>query len=107
MAAPTGNNNAGQGKKWSSAIKRALARKAEDTTDRGLDMLADKLIEEALNGTQWAVQEVACRIDGKATEHTVIDQTVRHLDLGNADSLASKLRQVVEKPAESSGFTVQ
>jgi hypothetical protein len=68
MAAPKGNKFAAKKGLWENAIKRALAR-ASGTVDAGLDKLADKVVSAAANGDQWALAEVANRLDGKPTEH--------------------------------------
>lgn len=49
---------------YQSALKRALAR-SKGTVDSGLNAVADKLVESALEGEQWAIKEIADRIDGK------------------------------------------
>ena len=63
--APEGNNNAAKGALFNTALKRALAR-AGKNVDGGLNKVCDMLIKAALDGEQWAVKEVADRIDGKA-----------------------------------------
>jgi hypothetical protein len=69
MAAPVGNQNARNAKRWQSAITRALARASEGRgVEAGLDKLADKLITAALMGEQWALKEVGERLDGKAAQ---------------------------------------
>lgn len=61
--APIGNQNAAKGKMFEGALKRALAR-----NDGSLNRIADKLVTEAENGEQWAVQMIADRLDGKAKQ---------------------------------------
>lgn len=73
MAAPLGNKNGAKAKIWEQAIKRALARRVSGTIDKGLDELADKLVEQAANGDQWALLEVGNRMDGKAAQAVMID----------------------------------
>lgn len=68
MAAPLGNRNAAKAKIWEQAIKRALARASGESIDSGLDRAADKLIEAAFSGEQWALKEVGDRIDGKPAQ---------------------------------------
>jgi hypothetical protein len=69
MAAPVGNQNARNAKRWQGAITRALARASEGQgVDAGLDKLADKLISAALMGEQWALKEVGERLDGKPAQ---------------------------------------
>lgn len=64
MAAPLGNKNAVKNKPWSDAINRALL--AEN--GRKLRLLADKLIERALEGDIPALKEVGDRMEGKAAQ---------------------------------------
>jgi hypothetical protein len=65
--APEGNQNAVKGALYNSALKRALARSGK-TVDGGLNKVCDQLVKAALNGEQWAIKEVADRIDGKAAQ---------------------------------------
>lgn len=39
----------------------------EKANPGGLRKIADNLVKEALNGEQWAIREVADRLDGKPT----------------------------------------
>ena len=98
--APVGNDNRAEGKRWAAAIKRALARKAENVYDNGLDLVADRVVAAAIEGQQWAVAEIANRVDGKATEHIVSESThTTHITVGNARTLANTLR-FVEQASE-------
>lgn len=65
--APQGNHNAAKGKLYNDALRRALAR-AGKTVDGGLNKVCDQLVTAALAGEQWAIKEVADRIDGKAAQ---------------------------------------
>ena len=76
MAAPLGNQNAKRAKLWTDAIKRALARTAPEgdrTVQAGLDRLADRLVEAAGNGDQWALREIGDRVEGKPAQVIVGD----------------------------------
>lgn len=69
MAAPVGNQNARNAKRWQSAITRALAKISEGQgVEAGLDKLADQLVLAAANGEQWALKEVGERLDGKPAQ---------------------------------------
>lgn len=68
MAAPLGNQNAKKAKRWQKAIERALARASNSDIDAGLDKAADKLVQAASEGDQWALKELGDRIDGKAVQ---------------------------------------
>lgn len=63
-----GNQNAKKAKIWADAVKRAIARKANGDLSSGLDKLADKLVEAADAGEQWAVLELGNRLDGKPAQ---------------------------------------
>ena len=100
MAAPKGNDNAGEGKRWRSALRRALARAGNVDIDAGLDLCADKLVSAAIRGSPWAIEHIAERFDGKATQ--VIQATVEHtVTTGDAESLTSRLKSHGDTPKHS------
>lgn len=68
MAAPLGNHNARNAKRWQSAITRALAKLDGNGVDGGLDRLATKLVKAAADGERWALREVGDRLDGKPAQ---------------------------------------
>lgn len=72
MGAPHGNNNAIKGKRWSAAIDRALESKSKAEGIQALDKLAEKLIEAAEAGEQWALKELGDRLEGRPAQTTVI-----------------------------------
>lgn len=62
MAAPNGNSNAKKGKEWFDALRKECVQR---------DALADiakVLVDKALGGEAWAIQEVANRFDGKPAQ---------------------------------------
>jgi hypothetical protein len=64
--APKGNQNAAKAKVWSAAIERALERrKPADERIKAIDELADKLLEQCLEGNLQAMQELGNRLEGK------------------------------------------
>jgi hypothetical protein len=63
-----GNQNARKAKLWTDAVKRAISRKAAGDLNGGLDKLADKLVDAAEKGEQWAVIELGNRLDGKPAQ---------------------------------------
>lgn len=69
--APEGNQNAKKGKLFESALKRALAR-AGANVDGGLNDLCDQLVAAGMNGEQWAIKEIADRIDGKPAQSVYV-----------------------------------
>jgi hypothetical protein len=68
VAAPVGNQNARKAKLFEQAIKRALARATGESVDAGLDRGADQLVKAFIEGEQWAIKEVADRLDGKPAQ---------------------------------------
>jgi len=87
-----GNNNAGKNKPFWRAIDRAIA---QDDGKRLRDA-AEKLLDLASQGEQWAVKELADRIDGKAHQSISADvtadltvQVVRFSDVPDADNQAT------------------
>lgn len=60
-----GNANSGgaKAKPFRDALRIELAALGDDS--KALREVAKKLIAEAMNGEQWAVKELADRIDGK------------------------------------------
>lgn len=66
-----GNQNAKRAKEFESALRKALAREAGSVSD-GLVVIADKLVVAAKAGEQWAVREIADRLDGKPGQSLVV-----------------------------------
>ena len=62
--APQGNNNAGRNKPFWRAIDRAIV---QDDGKR-LRQAAETLLDLAAAGEQWAVRELADRLDGRASQ---------------------------------------
>ena len=71
MGAPLNNNNAGKAKLFESALKRALARSGKNV-DGGLNDVCDMLVAAAVDGHQWAIKEIADRIDGKSAQSILL-----------------------------------
>jgi hypothetical protein len=67
--APIGNKNACKGKVWSDALHRAI------TQDQGkrVRLAAEKLLDEASKGQQWAIRELADRLDGRPRRESSFD----------------------------------
>lgn len=68
VGAPKGNQNAKKGKLFYNELRKALVQNDQ----LNLRLIADKLVEEALNGESWAIKEVIDRVDGKAIQATEI-----------------------------------
>ena len=58
---------------WRDAIHRAVKRAGKDGQTKRLELLADKLVDEALSGDVPALKEIGDRLDGRpaqAFEHS-------------------------------------
>lgn len=53
---------------WREAVRRALLRLEAGGKRRRIELLADRLIKEALAGDVAAIKEVGDRIDGKPAQ---------------------------------------
>lgn len=68
----SGNPGGGlKDKAFADAVRIAVSRKAEDGR-RKLMLLADKLIDCALSGEGWAMQQIADRLDGKPAQESTV-----------------------------------
>jgi hypothetical protein len=68
MAAPTGNLNSARGREWTSALRRAMAHRADGDYRETLLKIANSVIDKALEGDKDAWREIAEREDGKASQ---------------------------------------
>lgn len=98
MGAPRGNQNSAKGRWWESAVKRALSRKG-GSVQLGLAPIADKLVAAATEGNLDAIREIACRLDGKPTEHVHLDQDVT-VHVGDRHSISAKLERALAARAQ-------
>ena len=83
---------------WAAAVKRAVHRRMEneDGKPQKIERLADQLVEFALGGQGWAMQEIGNRLDGRPA------QAIQHQ--GDADNpLAVTAIEVQVVKATSSG----
>jgi uncharacterized protein YutE (UPF0331/DUF86 family) len=80
--APKGNSNAAKGREWANALERALrlyeSKKRKISRGQALERIANTVIEEALDGGMWAVQEIGNRMDGKAAQSLDITGSIEH-----------------------------
>jgi len=72
MAAAVGNQYAKKAKAFEGAIKRALARFSGSSVEAGLDTIADQLVRTAALGEQWAIRELADRIEGRPAQSVTV-----------------------------------
>lgn len=78
--APKGNRNSAKGREWAAAIERVLRtyenKRRKISKGQALERIAVTVLEEALDGGFWAIQEIGNRLDGKPaqsidfTDHT-------------------------------------
>lgn len=55
---------------WAAAVKRAVHRRAENVEGKPqkIERLADQLVDFALEGQGWAMQEIGNRLDGRPAQ---------------------------------------
>ena len=96
MGAPKGNKNASNGTMYRDALHYALTNYADDEVAKGkaLKRVAKKVVEKALDGEQWAVQEIGNRLDGKPKQQTELSS--------NPDAPVGITVIVSERPADPS-----
>ncbi len=68
MGAPLGNQNAIKGKRWASAIERALEKRSRADQIESLDALAEKLLVLCDAGDLGALKELGDRFDGRPAQ---------------------------------------
>lgn len=70
--------DAKQDKVWAAAVKRAVHRRMEneDGKPQKIERLADQLVDFAMAGQGWAVQEIGNRLDGKPHQSSDVNATV-------------------------------
>jgi hypothetical protein len=84
MAAPIGNTNRANGKRFANALKAALEEYESDKVKRGeaLREIAKGLVQDALSGDATARREVADRLDGKPAQIIAGDNELPPVQLG-------------------------
>jgi hypothetical protein len=78
---------------WKAAIKRAIARRDNGKNPIALELLAEKLLKKCDQGDIPALREFGDRIDGRATEHKIIEHRSA-LDDMKADELLEFSRAI-------------
>ena len=63
---------------WSDAVQRAVKRRLEneDGKPQKIERLADKLVDFALEGHGWAMQEIGNRLDGRPHQSSEVKQDI-------------------------------
>jgi len=76
-------------KPFTDALRAALNQTDPKAKRKNLLLVADKLVECAINGESWAIQQVADRLDGKpAQESTVTFEKRDESDWSRAELVA-------------------
>lgn len=66
MAAPSGNSNAKKGKEWFDALRKECVQR------KALGDIAKVVVDKALAGEVWAIQEIGNRMDGKPAQSVAL-----------------------------------
>lgn len=66
--APKGNTNSVDGRRWTAAIDRALAKRCKGDGIAALDELAEKFLDEAVESGIAGFKELADRLDGRPAQ---------------------------------------
>lgn len=92
--APLGNQNAvKENRRWSETLNRAIA---QDDGKR-LRAAAEKLLDIAATGEQWAVKELADRLDGKPKQQTELSGP----DGGAIETVSKIVREIADPKASN------
>jgi len=60
------------------ALKTYESKKRKVGRGQALDRIVAQLIEEAMDGTGWAMQEIANRLDGRAHQSLDVTGSIEH-----------------------------
>jgi hypothetical protein len=74
MARPRGT---WRDKQFRDALQLAVNEELLDGRKK-LRVIAEKLVDCAMSGESWAVEQVASRLDGKPAQDINVDQTITH-----------------------------
>ena len=75
------NSRGGERQQFRQALKRVLTRSSEQDVTAGLERIAKKLLQAANKGEQWAILEIANRIDGKPAQTVDMTHSLRPVDV--------------------------
>ena len=82
-----GNNNARKNKLFYDRIQKHLIQNPQK-----LEKIVETLVQEAQNGSPWAVKEIMDRVDGKAIQATEISG-IDGADLSNLQTINIVLKK--------------
>jgi hypothetical protein len=76
--APKGSRNKAKGIEWTDQLKWQLANYSNSTIQKGLALraIAQKVVEQALDGDWKAIEEIGNRLEGKPVQSVDLRQTV-------------------------------
>jgi hypothetical protein len=77
VGAPIGNKNAIGQQDTERPFREALNRAIKQDDGKRIRSAAEKLLDLAAEGEQWAVKELADRVDGKASQQVNLDANVK------------------------------
>ena len=95
--APKGNRNSAKARPWAEAIDKAL-KQSKDGKHTKLRLLAEKIIDLALDGDMQAIREVGDRVDGKALAQIEVT-TIQPGDMTDLE-LQTRLREIENAESE-------
>jgi|GEM_PF-1475224 len=94
MSVP-GNQNAAKNKPWADALRRALVR-FDNGKENALNLIADQTVALAVLGEQWAIKEIAERMDGKAAQSVAVTGAD-----GDDLKVIHRIERVIVRPANT------
>ena len=97
--APKGNRNAAKTRIWAEAINKILCQ-SDEGKKRKLELLAEKLIDTALDGDMAAIREIGDRVDGKPLAQIEVT-TMQPSDMTDLE-LLTRLRELENAESEQS-----
>lgn len=98
-----GNKEGAKRREFEAAVRKALVK---DDWKR-LHGSIEKMVQLAEEGERWALELIRDTLDGKPKQTLEVDQTVTVLDVGESQSLGSKLSDHLGRRAGPVGGTVQ
>jgi hypothetical protein len=96
--APKGNTNAVKSRPWADAINKALCQ-SRDGKPAKLRALAEKLVDQALEGDMTAMKEMGDRVDGKALASIEVKGDISLSDM-TVEALNVRLQELRDAASE-------
>lgn len=86
-----GNQNASQKRPFWAAVNRVILEKKGLEKVDALEKIAHQLLDAAMNGEQWAIKELADRLDGRSAQ-----QIIHTGDADNPVAVTEVARRVIK-----------